>query len=97
MTRPKRYTVEVVDRAPDILETFQGQEELSLIEIVQRLCLNNSRVVRLPCTLTERGYVEKASDGYRLGIKLFELAGLCPYQSDRSGAALYALFACHVQ
>ena len=71
-----RYTVDAVAKALDILEVFDGHERLSLGQIRQFAGLNKSRVFRMVQTLTERGYLERCSDGssYRLGIRLAERA-----------------------
>jgi DNA-binding IclR family transcriptional regulator len=71
-----RYTVEAVVRALDLLEAFQGGEELTLTEIAERVGLNKSRVFRLLHSLAVRGYVERSADGirYTLGVKLIERA-----------------------
>ncbi len=71
-----RYTVEAVVRALDLLEAFQGGEELTLTEIAERVGLNKSRVFRLLHSLAVRGYVERSTDGirYTLGVKIIERA-----------------------
>ncbi len=72
----ERYVVQAVDRALDVLEAFHGGEESSLNAISKRVGLNKSRTFRLLCTLSRRGYVERAPNGlgYTLGLKLFERA-----------------------
>jgi len=71
-----RYSIEVVSKALNVLDTFRGAEELSLAQISERVGLNKSRVFRLLYTLAEHGYVEKNIDegAYQLGIKLVERA-----------------------
>src|SRR5690242_1404253 len=71
-----KYVVEAVAKAFEVLESFNGSEELTLNEISQRVGLNKSRTFRLLHTMAERGYVERNEDGsrYRLGMKLFECA-----------------------
>jgi DNA-binding IclR family transcriptional regulator len=71
-----KYVVEAVAKAFEVLESFNGSEELTLNEISQRVGLNKSRTFRLLHTMAERGYVERTHDGsrYRLGMKLFERA-----------------------
>lgn len=66
------YTVEAVLRALDILEVFEGPQELSLQEISLRTGLNKSRCFRLLHTLASRKYVERtpAGQAYRLGTRL---------------------------
>ncbi len=77
-TTSGKYIVEAVAKAIDVLETFTSSDGLTLMEISQRVGLNKSRTFRLLCTLAERGYVERSSDGarYQLGVKLFERAAL---------------------
>ncbi len=73
------YTVQSVDRALDILEAFNYQEEeLGVTELSQRLGLHKNNVFRLLATLEVRGYIEqdKKSGDYRLGIKTFEVANV---------------------
>jgi DNA-binding IclR family transcriptional regulator len=73
------YTVQSVDRALDILEAFNYQEEeLGVTELSQRLGLHKNNVFRLLATLEVRGYIEqdKKSGNYRLGIKTFEVANV---------------------
>jgi IclR family acetate operon transcriptional repressor len=71
-----KYIVEAVMKALDVLETFDGSQELALSEVAKRVSLNKSRAFRLLYTLCERGYVERGTDPhrYRLGIKLFQHA-----------------------
>jgi len=76
-TTSGKYTIEVVTKALDVLEAFDGND-LTLNEISQRVGLNKSRTFRLLCTLVEREFVERTADGsrYKLGIKLLERAAL---------------------
>jgi len=75
-TTSGRYVVEAVAKAFEVLESFNGSEELTLSEVSKRVRLNKSRTFRLLYTMAERGYVERNEDGsrYRLGMKLFERA-----------------------
>ena len=75
-TTTGKYVVEAVDKAFEVLESFNGSEELALNEISRRVGLNKSRTFRLLHTMAERGYIERTEDGsrYRLGMKLFERA-----------------------
>lgn len=72
VTNDRTYAVEAVLRALDVLETFDGQHELSLQEVSRRTGLNKSRCFRLLHTLTSRKYLERTADGqaYRLGLRL---------------------------
>jgi DNA-binding IclR family transcriptional regulator len=71
-----RYVVDAVAKAFDILEVFDTSEGLTLNEIRQQVGLNKSRIFRLLHTMTERGYVERTTNGarYKLGVKLLERA-----------------------
>lgn len=75
-TTSGKYAVEAVLKAFEVLESFNGSEELTLNQIAQRVRINKSRTFRLLHTMAERGYVERSEDGsrYRLGMKLFERA-----------------------
>lgn len=75
-TTSGKYVVEAVAKALEVLEAFDGSEEVALSEISRRVGLNKSRTFRLLYTLAERGYIERNEDGtrYRLGMKLFERA-----------------------
>lgn len=73
------YIVQSVDRAFDILEAFNYQEEeLGVTELSQKLGLHKNNVFRLLATLECRGYIEqdKRTGNYRLGIKTFEVANI---------------------
>ena len=73
------YIVQSVDRALDILEAFNyEQEELGVTELSQKLGLHKNNVFRLLATLECRGYIEqdKRTGNYRLGIKTFEVANI---------------------
>ena len=73
------YIVQSVDRALDILEAFNYQEEeLGVTELSQKLGLHKNNVFRLLATLECRGYIEqeKKTGNYRLGIKTFEVANI---------------------
>ncbi|MFQ5881161.1 MAG: IclR family transcriptional regulator [Candidatus Methylomirabilales bacterium] len=73
------YVVQSVDRALDILEAFNYQEEeLGVTELSQKLGLHKNNVFRLLATLECRGYIEqdKKTGNYRLGIKTFEVANI---------------------
>lgn len=71
----KQGVIETVDRALQILELFESEPSLGLIEISQKLELSKSTVHRLLKTLEERGYIfqEPTTRKYRLGVKLIHL------------------------
>ena len=73
------YIVQSVDRALDILESFDyHDEELGVTELAHKLSLHKNNVFRLLATLEVRGYIEqdKKTGNYRLGIKTFEIANV---------------------
>lgn len=73
------YVVQAVDRALDVLEAFNYQnEELGVTELSHRLDLHKNKVFRLLATLECRGYIEQdqRTGNYRLGIKTFEVASV---------------------
>jgi IclR family KDG regulon transcriptional repressor len=73
------YVVQSVDRALDILESFDfNEEELGVTELAHKLNLHKNNVFRLLATLEVRGYIEqdRKSGNYRLGIKTFEIANV---------------------
>jgi DNA-binding IclR family transcriptional regulator len=73
------YLVQSVDRALDILESFDYQTgELGVTELAQKLHLPKNNIFRLLATLEVRGYIEqdKKSANYRLGMKPFEVANV---------------------
>jgi len=73
------YLVQSVDRALDILESFDYQAgELGVTELAERLHLPKNNVFRLLATLEVRGYIEqdKKTANYRLGMKPFEVANV---------------------
>lgn len=73
------YVVQAVDRALDVLEAFNYQnEELGVTELSHRLGLHKNKAFRLLATLECRGYIEQdqRTGNYRLGIKTFEVASV---------------------
>jgi DNA-binding IclR family transcriptional regulator len=73
------YVVQSVDRALDILEAFNyNEEELGVTELSHKLNLHKNNVFRLLATLETRGYIEQdqKTGNYRLGIKIFEVANV---------------------
>jgi DNA-binding IclR family transcriptional regulator len=66
------YIIQTVSRALDLLEQFQeGDAELGITDLSNRLNLQKNNVFRLVVTLKEKNYIEmNSSTGkYRLGIK----------------------------
>jgi IclR family transcriptional regulator, KDG regulon repressor len=75
-TTTRKYSVEAVIKALDLLDAFSGGEELTLQELCGRAAMNKTRAFRLLHTLAERGYVERCAESlrYRLGARLCERA-----------------------
>jgi len=73
-TTTGKYSIEAVAKALDVLEAFNGSEELPLSEICARVGLNKNRTFRLLHTLAERGYIDRGTERsrYQLGASLFE-------------------------
>lgn len=74
-----KYRVQVLERALDILDSFNFQErQLGLSEFSQKTGLNMATTKRLLYNLTERGYLQQdpQSKKYQLGMRLFELGGI---------------------
>lgn len=71
--------VQAVDRALDVLEAFNyQQEELGVTELSNKLKLHKNKVFRLLASLETRGYIEQdqKTGNYRLGLKTFEVANV---------------------
>jgi IclR family transcriptional regulator, KDG regulon repressor len=70
------YLIQAVSHAIDLLEQFHDEvDELGVTELSKRLKLQKNNVFRLLATLESRNYIEqnKATGGYRLGLKALEL------------------------
>ncbi|ANS76931.1 IclR family transcriptional regulator [Paenibacillus yonginensis] len=80
----RKLTVRAVERALDILMCFTQSEELGLTEIAAAISLHKSTVHRLLTTLEERGFVirDKATEKYRLGMKIWELSAHLTHNDD---------------
>lgn len=73
------YRVRAVERALELLGIFaQGQAELSLAQMAERMRLHKSTVHRLALTLEKAGFLRRnpATGGYSLGLKLLELGAV---------------------
>jgi IclR family acetate operon transcriptional repressor len=72
-----RYSIEAVAKALDILQVFLNlkKDSLSFTEIATAVGLNKNAVFRLLYTLTEKGFLQKASDSgkYSLSPKCIEM------------------------
>jgi DNA-binding IclR family transcriptional regulator len=77
MDRKPRQYVQSLDRALDIIEELaKSGDSLKVTELSEKLALHKSTVHRLLATLLYRGYAEQNENGrYKVGLKLFEIAG----------------------
>jgi len=85
MPTKRNPSVQSVERAIDILETFSAnQPRLGVGELSRRVDLPKSTVFRLLTTLESRGFVAQNSETglYNLGIKLIPLANSVYVYSD---------------
>lgn len=60
---PDPYFIDAAAKALDVLELFQHQEQVRLVDVVRELGLIKSTAFRLLYTLEAKGYIERASDG----------------------------------
>jgi DNA-binding IclR family transcriptional regulator len=76
MTEEGKSTVRAVERALDILLCFTSDSELAMTEIADKVGLHKSTVHRMLATLEDKGFVarDRASDRYRLGLRIWELS-----------------------
>ncbi|MGD9999898.1 MAG: IclR family transcriptional regulator [Ilumatobacteraceae bacterium] len=86
----------VLGRAALLIEAFDiDRPLLSLHHLSERTGLPRSTVHRLAEQLVQIGWLERASSGYRLGMRLFELAGLVAGRNrlrERSLLAMRSLY-----
>jgi DNA-binding IclR family transcriptional regulator len=70
----------VVDRALSLLAAFDGgHRRLSLGELSRRSGIPTSSALRLASRLTSWGALERDADGrFSVGLRLYEVASLCP-------------------
>lgn len=79
----------VLTRATAILAAFDSERRsLGTSELARRTGLAKSTVHRLAHELIQHGLLERRSDGFVLGLWLFELGELVPRQLDLRSAAL---------
>jgi IclR family acetate operon transcriptional repressor len=79
----------VLSRAMAILAAFDGERRsLGTSELARRTGLAKSTVHRLAGELIQHGLLERRSDGFMLGLRLFELGQRVPRQLDLRTAAL---------
>lgn len=67
--------VQTIDRALSILEILSNYDNLSLMEISEKVHLHKATTHRLINSLLENGYIEKdaTTKKYRISLKLFQL------------------------
>lgn len=79
----------VLGRAARILDGFEeGSPVLSLNQLAERTGLPKSTSYRFAEQLCALGWLERATSGYRVGMRLFELGGLAAGQSRLREVAL---------
>jgi DNA-binding IclR family transcriptional regulator len=79
--------VGAVSRGLDVIEVFLTEPgPLSVSEIGQRLEIPRSTLHELVHTLRVRGYLEADADGFRLGLRLFELGNAYRSELDLADA-----------
>jgi IclR family KDG regulon transcriptional repressor len=91
MKNPEDYNVRAVERALQILECFDDEHsERGISEISQAVGLHKATAHRIVTTLSNFGYLERASDGqkYRLGIQLATLGSRVMNRMDLRSEAL---------
>src|SRR6185369_3015413 len=84
-TVAENYIIQTVSRALDLLEQFQeGDAELGITDLSNRMHLQKNNVFRLVATLKAKDYIElNTSTGkYRLGIKSRALGQAATQQND---------------
>ena len=85
MTNKRNPSVQSVERAIDILESFSAEEPgLGVGELSRRVSLPKSTVFRLLTTLESRGFIAQNSETslYHLGVKLIPLVNSVFVYSD---------------
>jgi len=90
---PKAYTAPALEKGLDILELLAAEgESLSQTTIAQRLSRSTPEVFRMLAVLERRGYLARNGDGgYRLTLRLFELAHQHPPLKRLLSVALPAM------
>jgi IclR family KDG regulon transcriptional repressor len=91
MKDPTDYNVRAVERALQILSSFDDQHpERGLSDIAQEVDLHKATTHRIVTTLVNYGYLERAADGqkYRLGLQLMDLGLKAIHRMDLRREAL---------
>lgn len=71
----KTYSIKVVEKALDMLESFSHETgEFSIAHVAQVMDISRASAFRLMATFEHRGYVERSlsSDRYRVGVAALE-------------------------
>jgi len=85
-----------LDRAAAILDAFDEQHrELTLAALVTRCGLPRSTAHRTADKMLRLGWLDKPSDRYRIGNRLFEISGLAPVRHELRETALPYLHDLH--
>ena len=85
----------MIDRVASLLESFVGQQPLTLAEIARRSHLPRSSAHRILQLLVELGWVERNEFEYALGIRMFELGVQFTRQRGVHRAALPVMSELH--
>ncbi|HEX2543128.1 MAG TPA: IclR family transcriptional regulator [Caldimonas sp.] len=86
------YTAPALEKGLDILELLAGEADgLSQAAIAQRLSRSTAELFRMLSVLERRGYVTRHDGGYRLSLRLFELAHQHPPLKRLLSVALPAM------
>lgn len=89
MRSDQRDEPTVLGKAFRLLDSFGPDTgTLSLGEVASRAGLPKSTAHRIASQLAEWGVLERAEDGFRLGIRLFEWGSLVPHQRELREAAV---------
>jgi IclR family transcriptional regulator, KDG regulon repressor len=92
--KDRRYRVQSVERALDILDCFSFQNrEMTLSEVVGKTGLNKTTAKRLISNLMDRGFLQQdpVTKQYQLGMRLFELGGIVFSSLSLRHAAAYPM------
>lgn len=90
----RRYRVQSVDRALNILDCFSFQNrEMNLSDVVRMTGLNKTTAKRLISNLADRGFLHQdpLTKQYQLGMRLFELGGIVFSSLSLRHAAAYPM------
>lgn len=84
----------VLDRVDTLLSAFDDSDQvLTLQDLTDRSGLPKSTVHRMILQLAEMGWLERDFDGYRVGMRLFEIGGLATRRRRLTESAIPHLHA----